>query len=162
MNKGGVETFEVVSHGVFIEMVNHKPFTTRGSTFHLLSCATDGGFTVGIKNELASGFFLRHQGASERPPRPCGHIGFDVQFFTSGLHIFQHTHPTRGKVGNLVGIVAFHAINRGDFDTTNTCLGVFGKIVIDASRIDCTAQPPPAGVGLGFWIGRNPLLGLGL
>ena len=153
MGEGGVEAFKIMSDGITVKMVYHKTFSSWGCTFHFLSCTPDGGIVGGIKNEFASGFLLRDKRTTKGPSCACCHIGLNAQLSTSVFHIFEHPHPTGRKIGNVVGIIALHTINRGDFHTTDACVGKFGQVVIETCGIDSTPQPPPTGVG--FCLLRN-------
>ena len=93
MGKGCVKTLKVTSYSIAVEVINHKPFATRSSTFHFLLRKFHGGILIGIKYNLLRSILFLHQRSPERPACACRHIGLNAQFCTSCLHILQHLHP---------------------------------------------------------------------
>ena len=87
MGKGCVKTLKVTSYSIAVEVINHKPFATRSSTFHFLLRKFHGGILIGIKYNLLRSILFLHQRSAEWPTRTGCHIGLNTQFCASFLHI---------------------------------------------------------------------------
>ena len=130
IGKGCVETFQVVSYSIVVKMVNHKTLAPRCCTFHFLPCISHRGMLVLVKNNFLCCIIFRHQWTTKRPTRTCRHIGLNAQFRPTSFYIFKHTHPSRRKIRNVIGVVPLYSINRSNLHSTNTYLGKLFEIVI--------------------------------
>ena len=133
--KGFVETFQVVAHGIAVEVVDDKPLATRGCALHLLLSATYlnavDGFPVYLllmKHRLTRRLVQRHQRTTKGPSRATVHIHLDALGFGNVLHVLQGLHPLGRQKLQLIAFVAFDTIQRRDFYCSDARLGIFRQV----------------------------------
>ena len=190
--EGAVDVLQIISHGSRVEVVDYIAFSSRSSTFHLLSgtaliegddsflvffsfhreCLDDlqlgeGTFFLwhvefylhqflfhihdGIyEHRLACCFADRHPRTTERPTCSCSHIGFNAHLLVFLLYKFEHVHPFRREIRDIVLVVALHTIEGCDFYGTDTRLGVFAKVPLQVLLIHSRSHPPPSYARFGF------------
>ena len=102
------------------------------------------------EHRLACCFADRHPRTTERPACSGGHIRLDAHLLVFLLNKFEHIHPFRREIRNIVLVVALYAIERCDFHCTDTRLGVFVKVPFQVFLIHGRSHPPPSYARFGF------------
>ena len=66
----------------------------------------------------------RNPWTAERPSCSRGHIYLNTIRLTLLLCEAQHLHPFVGKIGNIIGIISLHAIERRNLQCSDAVLGI--------------------------------------
>ena len=143
---------EIAPYGILVVMVHHPSFSTRGSALHLLACLAhlEGHARVSILAEdgLARRVAVAHRRASEGPPRACAHVDADADILPYVLTEAQHLHPLWGEEGDVVRLIALHAVDGGNLQFAQPSLGIRADVPFQILFVHRTTQPPPAGCRL--------------
>ena len=110
------------------------------------------------KHRPAGRFLQRHPRSAERPARARSHVDLDAVALRFGHDEAQHLHVAVGEKGNVVSVVALHAVDGGNLHRTGPGTAVLLQVPAQVILVDSRAQPPPAQSGSCFGFGFWPLL----
>src|SRR5574344_2476868 len=85
--KSIIKMSKIARNCISVKMIYHETFSTRSSSFHLLTCSAKCGILLFIKHNSACSIFLADPRTTERPSCSCGHTCLYPQLPSTSLHI---------------------------------------------------------------------------
>ena len=149
--------------GLAVEVVDDPSFTAWCRTLYLLLGAADfdgvdGGTVYDrvLEDGLAGGLVQRDMRTAEGPSCAAVHVDLDAQRTGNVLDRLQGLHPFGRQEGDVVFVVALHAVERSYLNGSNASAGIFREVPLQVLLIDGRPQPPPARAGLSLRAGSGP------
>ena len=146
LRKGLVETLQIVSDSLAVEVVYHPAFTSRRCSLDFLFGAPNL-HSVDIlsiddailEDGFAGCLFQRNLRTSERPARATVHVHFNAQRLADVLHVLQGLHPSGRQKVDIVLVVALHPIEWGNLHGSDAYTGIFRQVPLQVSLVNSRA-----------------------
>ena len=150
-----VETLKIGLEGFGVVVVHDPALASGGGSLDFLP-GLDGLYSVSRDLHLLGRNIGADLRAAERPARAVVHVAFQPEPLGLRHQILVHLHPFGGEVVYVIGLVALHAVDRGDFVASDARLGELFEVPCDTLLVNGAAQPPPADERLVFGDRRVP------
>ena len=77
---------------------------------------------------LAGSFIDRNPRTTERPACSSSHVGFNTYLLIFFFYEFEHLHPFRREIRNIILVISLHTIEWRDFYGSNASFGIFVEV----------------------------------
>ena len=80
------------------------------------------------EHRLAGSFIDRNPRTTKRPASTSSYVGFNTYLLIFFFYEFEHLHPFRREIRNVILVISLHTIEWRDFYGSNACLGIFVEV----------------------------------